>query len=61
MAVSEVVSTTEATAAVAKGFLVAHPVGVALVGGVLVGVATYWLMKKYFNKKEEPAPAAAAG
>jgi F0F1-type ATP synthase assembly protein I len=56
MAVSEVASTTKA--AVTTGFLAAHPVGVALVGGVLVGAATYWIMKKFFNKKEESAPAA---
>ncbi len=62
MAVSEVASTTNAAVVAAKGFLVAHPVGVALVGGVLVGAATYWIMKKFFNKKEEEsAPAAAAG
>jgi F0F1-type ATP synthase assembly protein I len=55
MAVSEVASTTKA--AVTTGFLAAHPVGVALVGGVLVAAATYWIMKKFFNKKEESAPA----
>ena len=60
MAVVEVVSTPETAAGLGtiKTFLIAHPVGVALVGGVLVGAATYWVMKKYFNKKEESAPAA---
>jgi hypothetical protein len=60
MAVPEVVSTETAAVGLGtvKSFLVAHPVGVALVGGILVGAATYWVMKKYFNKKEESAPAA---
>jgi F0F1-type ATP synthase assembly protein I len=40
-----------------KAFLLAHPVGVALVGGVLVGAGTYWVMKKFMGKKEEPAAA----
>ena len=57
MAVSEVASTTNAATVAAKSFLVTHPIGVALVGGILVGVATYWIMKKFFNKKEEPAAA----
>ncbi len=61
MAVSEVASTTNTTAAglgTVKSFLVAHPVGVALVGGILVGAATYWVMKKFFDTKDEPAPEA---
>ncbi|MEK8018736.1 MAG: hypothetical protein VSS75_017830 [Candidatus Parabeggiatoa sp.] len=39
-----------------KAFLLVHPVGVAVVGGALVGAGTYYLMKK-FLKKEEPATA----
>jgi hypothetical protein len=61
MAVSEVASTTKTATVVKSCFLTAHPVGVALVGGILVGAATYWVMKKFFNKKEESAPAAAEG
>ena len=30
-----------------KPFLVAHPIGVAVVGGALVGEGAYYLMKKY--------------
>ena len=40
-----------------KPFLVAHPIGVAVVGGALVGVAVYYLMNKYSKKAEEPSPA----
>ncbi|RKZ50461.1 MAG: hypothetical protein DRR16_12580 [Candidatus Parabeggiatoa sp. nov. 3] len=40
-----------------KAFLLAHPVGVAIVGGTLVGVGTYYLMNKLLNKKEETATA----
>ena len=40
-----------------KPFLVAHPIGVAVVGGALVGVGVYYLMKKYSKKAEEPSPA----
>lgn len=58
MAVSGVATTETAIGLGAiKSFVVAHPIGVALVGGVLVGVGTYWVMKKFFNKKDEPAAA----
>jgi len=40
-----------------KAFMVAHPVGVAVVGGALVGAGTYYLMNKFLKKKEEPAAA----
>jgi hypothetical protein len=50
---------TTATGAV-KGFLLLHPVGVAVVGGALIGTGTYYLMNKFLKKKEEPAAAAAA-
>jgi hypothetical protein len=33
-------------------------VGVAIVGGAIVGAGTYYLMKKFLNKKEEE-PATA--
>jgi len=35
-----------------KAFLLAHPVGVAIVGGALVGMGTYYLMSKFLKKKE---------
>jgi hypothetical protein len=41
-----------------KVFLLAHPVGVAVVGGVAVGVGAYYLVKK-FSKKKEQAVAVA--
>jgi hypothetical protein len=43
-----------------KPFLVAHPVGVAIIGGALVGVGTYWLAKKFSKPKAEEDEAAAA-
>ncbi len=41
----------------AKAFIVAHPVGVAVVGGVLIGAATYYIMKKFFGGKKVEATA----
>ncbi|KHD09190.1 hypothetical protein PN36_00350 [Candidatus Thiomargarita nelsonii] len=40
-----------------KAFLMVHPVGVAVAGGALVGMGTYYLMNKFFKKKKEPAVA----
>ena len=40
-----------------KPFVVAHPIGMAVIGGVLVGMGTYYLMKKFSKKTEEPSPA----
>ncbi len=40
-----------------KAFFLAHPVGVAVVGGALVGAGAYYLMNKLLKKKEEPATA----
>ena len=41
-----------------KAFLVAHPVGVVVVGSALVSAGTYYMMKKFLNKKEEEAATA---
>jgi Na+/H+-translocating membrane pyrophosphatase len=38
-----------------KAFLLAHPVGMAVVGAAIVGAGTYYLVKKFSKKKEEPA------
>ena len=43
--------------AASKSFIVAHPVGVAIIGGIVVGVAAYYTMKLFSRKKEEPAAA----
>jgi asparagine N-glycosylation enzyme membrane subunit Stt3 len=40
----------------AKTFLIAHPIVIAIIGGALVGVATYYLVKKI----AQPAEGAAA-
>jgi len=44
-----------------KAFVLAHPVGVAIVGGALIGAGTYYLLKKYRGKDqaESGAPVAA--
>lgn len=42
----------------AKTFVAAHPIGVAVVGGIVIGAATYYLMKKLFGGKKEEANAA---
>jgi len=65
MAIETVANTTAATTPSAlataggaiKAFFLAHPVGVAVVGGALVGAGAYYLMNKFLKKKEEPATA----
>ncbi len=49
--------TVAASSGGVKGFIIAHPVGVAVIGGALIAVGTYYLMKKFLAKKEEPVPA----
>lgn len=46
------------SAGAAKTFIAAHPIGVAVVGGIVIGAATYYLMKKIFGGKKEEATAA---
>ncbi|MBE9561559.1 MAG: hypothetical protein IMF12_01670 [Proteobacteria bacterium] len=43
----------------AKAFLIAHPVGIAIVSGVAVGAGTYFLMNKFLKKKEQEKPVEA--
>jgi hypothetical protein len=50
------VFTTAASTAIGGGsiiFLLAHPVGSAVLGGVLVSVNSYFLMKKIFPNKSK--------
>ena len=42
-----------------KPFLLAHPIGVAIVGGIIVGAGTYWAVKKFSKKQEEEQPQPA--
>ncbi|OQW93995.1 MAG: hypothetical protein BWK79_08195 [Beggiatoa sp. IS2] len=42
----------------AKVFLLVHPVGVAIVGGVITGVGAYYLVKKFSKKKEQSVAVA---
>ncbi|MCK5719829.1 MAG: hypothetical protein KAH84_07755 [Thiomargarita sp.] len=43
-----------------KPFVVAHPIGMAVVGGALIGVGAYYLMKKFADKKEETTTETTA-
>jgi hypothetical protein len=52
------VATTAISAAIGGGtiiFFMAHPVSGAVVGGTLVGINTFHLVKKLFTKKEPQA------
>jgi hypothetical protein len=65
MATETVLANTAATHPIAalgatKAFLIAHPIGVAVVGASLIGAGTYWAMKKFMGEKEEPVAEAAA-
>ncbi|MCP4696688.1 MAG: hypothetical protein GY862_07550 [Gammaproteobacteria bacterium] len=57
MAGTEVASTGAASTAKATitAYLVAHPIGVAVVGGVLIGVGAYYLGKTLANRKNKEA------
>jgi predicted branched-subunit amino acid permease len=63
---TEIASTTTTSPALAgaagsvKAFLLAHPIGVAVIGGALVGMGAYYLANKYSKKKEEGEEAATA-
>ena len=43
-----------------KCFLLAHPIGLAIVGSILVGAGTYWALKTFTQKKEEESQEEAA-
>lgn len=45
-----------ASAGGVKAFLMVHPIGVAIVGGALIGVGVYYIAKKW-GSKQEPAKA----
>jgi hypothetical protein len=40
-------------------FIAAHPLGVAIVGGAIIGMGAYYLMNKFFKKAESPKEATA--
>lgn len=40
-----------------KAFLLAHPVGVAIVGGALIGWGVYYIAKKWSSPKVEAVKA----
>jgi hypothetical protein len=44
----------------AKAFVVAHPVGLALAGGVLLGTGLYYGVQKYRKKDSSTSPTAEA-
>jgi hypothetical protein len=43
-----------------KAFVLAHPIGMAVAGGALLGLGTYYVLGKMFGKKKVAAPAMAA-
>lgn len=53
-------ATHPVTLGATKAFLIAHPIGVTVVGASLIGAGTYWAMKKFLGEKEEPAAEAAS-
>jgi Na+/H+ antiporter NhaD/arsenite permease-like protein len=61
MAIETVLNTTRSALATGassvQGFVLAHPVGVAVVGVALIGAGSYYLVKKFNEKKEEPTTA----
>lgn len=42
----------------AKAFLIAHPIGMATVAGALLGIGSYYAIKKYRSKKDTTAETA---
>ncbi|MDM8567142.1 hypothetical protein QUF74_16010 [Candidatus Halobeggiatoa sp. HSG11] len=53
------ITTSQSALTLAKAFLIAHPVGAAIVGGAAIGAGTYFLMNKFLNKKEPEKPVEA--
>jgi hypothetical protein len=56
---TEVAATTGAKSSI-MSFVSAHPIGVALIGGALVGVGAYYLAKKLSGKSKATESTAAA-
>jgi len=55
MSKSQVIATA-ASSAIGSGSIIvflAHPVGSAVAGGVLIGASSYYLIRKMFFKKPE--------
>lgn len=50
--------TLSSLGATSHSFIAAHPIGVAIVGGIVVALGTYYLMNKFF-KPESPKEEAA--
>jgi len=57
MPIETEVFTMPAASGGVKAFLLAHPVGVAIVGGALIGVGAYYLVKRWSSPKVEAAKA----
>jgi hypothetical protein len=56
MSKSQVIATASSSVLGGGSIIVflAHPVGSAVAGGILIGASSYYLMKKCFLKKPEP-------
>ncbi|GEM_PF-6420978 len=58
----ETLPATNTTTTTATAYLAAHPIGTAVVGGIIIALGAYYLGKYIANrahKKEVAAPAAA--
>lgn len=49
-----------AVAGATKAFVLAHPIGMAVAGGALLGLGTYYALGKMFGKKKAAPTLAAA-
>jgi hypothetical protein len=43
-----------------KAFVLAHPIGMAVAGGAVLGLGTYYVLRKMFGKNKAPQSAFAA-
>lgn len=56
---TEVIATTStngsfsAVLASSKAFVVAHPMGMAVAGGALIGIGSYVYLGRYFSKRKQ--------
>ena len=42
-----------AVLATSKAFIVAHPIGMAVAGGALLGIGSYVTLGRYFSKRKQ--------
>lgn len=59
-ALSSIGSSLANIGTVSKAFVLAHPMGMAAAGGVMLGLGTYYAFGKMFGKKKIAEPVMAA-